>query len=650
MEHYLYALEVKINKKKLIIIRVNCDKITSLDKLRKSLREGDFKSHVPFGFIQKEDDRWYQVVCEEYKENFVVQVGDANIYFSEEYLKNKVKVISLKKSYIYRIGDGLADLLLTTIYINSTQLKFEHPRKVRSFFNKRSKGILSRRNEVVASEKIEKDYEPNRFFTLHEALSLKAWSLDEETVLLIPFPRYEIRENQFTFPMIDVMKELKEKWSNFLVQNSHSIFLSLEKEMKELQQLLMKLDLIENVDKTNSKVNFGNLNLSDIVLNNEKKSTIKIDIETEAEDIFRLSLREIELPKEDIIVITDSSFNNQMYADIQAFLNDFSNITKSKITLHNKNIVEFLDTFNRKSISKPILFIINSKLSGLNGIYKYIKAKLKTLPHKVLLYKTIHEYCKNSSEDIIFQNYLPLLHRTLGFQPWYTSNMKFNYVLGCVESSRMGGSVSVCASTNFIRNRLEINCSYEYRYKDHFGILKKQIATIFKNKKFKEEDKILILIKKMVLSKPEITGQVLKKENGLNNDIIVSYIDDKEQGRIIKKSSSDLNPIRGAYCNIGENKYLKNYLLITTGFPDISDEKNIGFTRPILTQICKEDIENTDNLTYDDILQMILDLSYMHPTSFSQSRLPLPLHSSIKLQELQPIFEKEQRENIKGVL
>jgi len=653
MEHHLYALEVKINKENLIIVSVKCDKITSLEKLRKSLREGDFKSEsdISFGLIQQKDEKNYRFVCYEYEKDFLIQIGDANIYFEKESLKNSVQASSLDSIENNIIGDGLADLLLTNIYINSEQMEFEHPSKVRSFFNKRSKGILSRRNKYVDRETIANDYDKTRIFTLHEALSLKAWALDEKTVLIIPFPRYEIREKEFTFPLREIVDILRRKWSKYLNQNSQSIQETLEKEIKGLTNLLEITGFVEEISEANLDVRFENLNLSKIVLNNKENSLIEISSEIETEDSFRKALKEIELPKEEIMVVKNSTFNNQMKETIQSFFHDFAKITKCRIRFYNHGIIEYIDQFNReKTSSKPLLFLVHDELYGSNGLYKRIKTNLNPIPHKVLRYKTIEEYNKNLSNDIIFHNYLPLIHRTSGFIPWYTSNKKFNFVLGCVESSRMGGSVSVCATTIFHENSLRTHSIHEYRYEKHSGNMIEQIVNILERKNIKKEDTILVLIKEMILSKPKITGQLLKEKIGLSNSVVVAYIDGKAQGRIIKEDSIDSNPQRGTYCSIGKKGYLENYLLITTGYPDISDDKNIGFTRPILLQICKEDLEQTPNITSKNIVQMVLDLSYMHPTSFSQSRLPIPIHATNKILEFQPTFNEELLEGILGVL
>ena len=180
--------------------------------LRDKLRKGDFKSKFPFGLL-KMDGTYYVLLLEKSIDfSDSICIGDYQFMIDNE-------LFDVDFDYKDREHtDGFYDYILTETYLYFSTIDFIKPNEVKSFLNRFSKNVMSKRNFPIKEKEFNFEISPTevlkRKFVLYEALSIKIHEGPEEgSILLTLFPRHEIMEDGLAFPFDHPLyEELQEEW------------------------------------------------------------------------------------------------------------------------------------------------------------------------------------------------------------------------------------------------------------------------------------------------------------------------------------------------------------------------------------------------------------------------------------------------------
>ncbi|MHA1271754.1 MAG: hypothetical protein ACTSPY_18350 [Candidatus Helarchaeota archaeon] len=632
--------------------------------LRNYLRKGNFKSQFSFGLMLK-NNKWY-IVQQGNKVDKNIILGDYNLRINE----NKKEKIIVKDNN-FEIHQSIFDFILTKIYAFLHSKGYTRPIEVRSFMNRFSKNVLSKRNELIERKsskiKISRNETLTREFTLHEALSLKIFSFYtiNQFILLI-HPRYEVMENSLIFPYSNPkFSELKQDWTKYFKWDGKDLLKKSEKLLNLLKSFLQDLNFIEDINfSTNENLEFNFLKNLKFIF---EENSIELSKHVKVDDFLRKNIFQKlkRINPLDINIYFDDNIENIYLEKIR---NELTFQFPIRI-IKEYNLENFLE--NSLDIKNPSLIILNNNL-GYNGYHKVIKYYKLNYPHKIIMNSTLNQYYHSKNQDILIQIILPLIHRKDGDLIWKMDNQSFKIKIGIYLPNIYNRFISNMISCYNFNNKLKLQIEFIYKGNEEVvqtTILNCLSKILIKNQGNGKHLKILLMFYQML---PKNYRKIISNIEK-NFDVSISFvvIDDINQGRILytyDNLNDEFNPPRGLYIKIGKTQEKESYLLVTTGYPDISNKKNeeyiknsnkekendrgekikvnhkkIGFTRPIRIDIYKRNNNNNDL----EILEEIYNSSYLHPTSLTQTSLPIELFSVLKVKKL-ITFTRLNQEGIRG--
>ena len=136
MQHKLFSLNISLKIEDLIITTIYCDKKVDFNRLRESLRKGDYRFFSPIGLVSVLTDRSFYIICPKNIEDINGQIEKVNFTISKDKNRILLKDSSFWVNTNLMVWEGLCDFLLTLNYINANTFGYDNPRNVRSFFNK----------------------------------------------------------------------------------------------------------------------------------------------------------------------------------------------------------------------------------------------------------------------------------------------------------------------------------------------------------------------------------------------------------------------------------------------------------------------------------------------------------------------------------
>lgn len=572
------------------------------------IKRGEYVSTFPLGILKLEED-YYMITCRESfsKRIFIIKnyIGEIDDSLTYDIVYDKVALEAFFHS------------LIDSIYIREG---FQKPNDIRTFLGKSAKGKLSNRRQVMKEFTIpDKIYDTN--LKIYKSINHQAF-VNENQFFITCLPNYEIYGNFLDLPL----------------SNDQKARLEDEEEYKTTIYMTPD-DFIRRFDEYKDGVLIALQNSKFIVTAQENQTQTASRLKRS--DIFRI--RPLNY---DIMIQNDSPFETQMIEIFKEKMHDLPSISINILidkyqldedSLYSKKIEEYIIELKKVHFfiigniqnfeiiediqfddDEHYLILINDKSAGSKYIYDYCKKQ--NIISKVIKSNSTLKKISNNLEHLLLI-WLSFYYRIKRKLNWFKKNLsQFNRIV----------TFNVILDNNF--NYLKLS-GIILNLRD-FSIEEiKQILFLPKNNVIKtnEISKAVIKSLKYDFNIPDKNDFYLFTNMKFTKDFI-DYFDEIAPVAVIsqpfarilsQKNNSFTIPDNGILFKIFESKL--SFFLITTGKPDYS---GMGIPNPLLVEFNKK-----VNIEMDEIslIQLIYDLTFYPPLSFSKKSIPFLLTMNNKL-------------------
>lgn len=587
----LYTYKINFNRKNLEISTLNY-----------YLKQGEYISDFPLGVFKS-------------KNNFMILTNTQDISENKVIIKNSIGEIDLHNTFEPKFNqlaiESFFHTLMDIFYIDKG---FEKPINTRTFLGKSAKGKLSDRCELIKEIKI-----PGKIFDSH----LKVYNsvnhqiyISKNEFLITCLPNHEIYGNFLDLPLSNEQKrklEDLEEYNSIIYINpdkiSESRFFSKYQQYKNyISNRFEECDFISNIKEINllnekelkrcEEFIINPLNLKFVL--NENDSFGKQIVEIFKENDKKLPNIPITILL-DVYKIKDDSFTSNK---IEKYLCKIKEANFFKVI----EIIKFKEIEDIELVKQTNYFVILEDNSpGKNFIYDYIKKESDI--SKVIYYSTVKKI-ENYQENLLLM-WLSFFYRLNKKLVWYKDKkIPFNRIISF--NSYLDNDLNMLKISGFILNIDDYNAE---KFSQVFFL-----PNNFKSNT-KETIKALLRSLKFDFDIPNKQDFYLFSEGKYSQEFInniknisISALIAQPYSRIFQFNDKINIPQNGTFFKIFKTK--SHYLLVTTGKPDYS---GMGVPNPLFIKIFNN---NNSDISDNQILQIIFDLTFYQTLSFAKTLLP----------------------------
>lgn len=652
---------VKIDKDQLTTFKIHLRFDQTVESLKYFISKGEHNSSIPFG-IYKDRDEEYRIILrkDETQRPECILIGSNIIEIKSEYEDSgnfsNFDLMNFLKLYV-------------EFQITSNNPEYIPSNLVKTYLGQYSKGRLSKRKDPLETKSFAFPYRVN--FNLCEAEEFGILPNSNNNCIVTYTPHFEIFDDIFHLPQSKfIHNRLFDEWKSKMQLNIEMIVKRFLRMSDLFLSSLENQDILKFVDYAFLQEETCPYPIFKTSLNNLETNGMRPFSDIYFNHIYD-KINSEEHRKITILFDLTSPINvKQKFLDFLLKLESFFDILKLFILIpdnvNSEKVNDFakqlsLSNFNSLLYSElgelnkyeNILFIINDKMFGSDYLYDRFKETIKK-SNKVLKYSTIEE---EPDETILCALlYLSLLFRdthklilepdlndealpTISFMIEKNIELEFTNL----------ESIYIDSGNKFIINR-ELLPLIE-RAKQNPGLNKtiiefikielQKIISSFPNKKiiiyFKDSWDLRRYIHEAIddLKADGIFYLVLFQDIPLK---LFSFIDD--QDGVIEMIAKRIEiPYNGTFFEIkfDTSSYI---VLVTNGQKDNPNPK-IGTPNPVVFEI----LGDHKAKEISNIVCSIYLHSFLHPTSFSKSVLPIEMYMLNKMKYL-PLWTKIQKDNI----
>lgn len=572
------------------------------------IKRGEYTSTFPLGILKLKEE-YYLITCRDY---FIKKT-----FFIKNYAGEIDDSLTYDIVYDKEALEAFFHSLIDSIFIREG---FEKPIDIRTFLGKAAKGKLSDRRQVMKEFTIpNKIYDAN--LKIYKSINHQTF-VNENLFFITCLPNYEIYGNFLDLPL----------------SNDQKVRLEDEEEYKSTI-FMTPDDFIRRFSEYKDSVLITLQNSKFIVKAQENQTQTASRLRRS--DIFR-----VRSLNKNITIQNDSSFEIQMLEFFKENINDVHSISINLLIdkyqldedpLYSKRIEEYIielkkvPFFTIKKIqnfelieeisfvdNENYLILINDKSAGSKYIYDYCKKQ--NIISKVIKSNTTLNKISNFLDHILLI-WLSFYYRIKRKLNWFKKNFsQYNRIV----------SFNVIIDINF--NYIKLS-GIILNLRD-FSIEEiKQILFLPKNNVIKTSEISKAIIKSLkydfkipdnndfyLFTKMQFTQDFI---NIFDNIAPVAVISQPFVRILSHKKDSFSIPDNGIFFKIFESNSL--FLLITTGQPDYSGQ---GIPNPLLVEFNKKVKMEMNEIS---LIQLIYDLTFFQPLSFSKKSLPFLLTMNNKL-------------------
>jgi len=582
------------------------------------LRRGEYDTDFPLSILKK-SNKYYLITNVESLESK---------FFKINQIIGKVRNQETKNLETY-CSDELRTYFYTLIVHFFIKLGYKAPVKTRTFLGKSSKGKLVRRQKTPIKKIELKNNEDLKSIEVDDSVNFDVF-LDKKLAHISFLPNYVIYQKNTNLPLNkDQLRliEENEEWQDTIYFNPKTFFEKFDDVNDKIIVFLKELSFVKEISIT-PDFPLNKLETESIFYINPIKEKLKITNNEKFEkqmELFFFKNQE-RFPILSVIVLIDNYSNDNVYnLKLNKYLEE----------INNCSFINILKTINFTKIEdidfeegKKYIFLINDNCPGTKFLYDQLKKRTRI--SKNIYFSTISKI-KNYTQHF-FLIWLSLYYRERKNLVWYKSKdhsfenavyimIHHDYDLSIIKVLIFKLNLKHFSTSEYTYSFL-LPFNNKYKRED---IVKSIINFIKNNTEIFTTDNILFL------TNNEFTQHICKEINNSTNLILI----EKPNLRIfeINYENKKSKPQNGSYIKISGSD--SKYLLITTGKP----EENLGLPNPIRVNI----INNLNGIEDKTILQLIFDLSFYQPKSFSKTGIPFFInHVNNKIYKKIPIkYSKE---------
>jgi len=620
----------RINRNKLFIYNIEFNR-NDLEPsvLNYYIRRGEYKSEIPIG-ISKTKNKYYLITT---KRNMTDLIITIHTYIGKIKEMCSRGFVFENETYISLIHSSL-DLLLV-------EVGYESPLRVRTFLGKSAKGKLSYRKEKI--ETIELNYENSKInIDVYKSVNFNVFLDSNLDFIITCLPNYEFYDPLVDLPITAKKKSLienNEKYQSTIFLTPKRFFERFEEYNKILLNNFTRNDFIQEFEEIKNYF-FENL---------EREAPffidpLNIEVFLDAEFSFELQMLKIfkknikKLPSIDITVLIDNFDSNQ--SEKSKILQNYISLLNSCPFFDVKKVIKYVKIDKISFFDEKVYYlIIDDESPGANYIHDYVK-KVTTFS-KGIFFSTIEKVHDFDKHFLLM--YLSLYFRTLNKIPWFKKthieykriiyfNFYYEFSLNMFKLSLISLNL-----TNFkISHSKQIFFSSSEEDTSNVDIIHRVIKSLNSDHGIPNQYDLYLF------TESKYSRNFIDEISDNSTCILLN----KPFSRIFKIIGNNNNtkyiPKNGTFIQLFDNQKL--FLIVTTGDPDYSttddqDKEPKGIPNPLSVEFfSKKEVHS-----YKDILQLLFDLSFYYPISFSKTTLPfiIPLANYQLFEKIPAEYNKE---------
>lgn len=566
------------------------------------IKKGEYVSDFPIG-VFKDEEKYYLVTT---NSKINKQIITIHSYIGKIQGKSNIPQIS---------NDALEALIHSLLDIFLVQNDYETPKRVRTFLGKSAKGKLSYRKEIYNSITINKENKPLTI-NIFKSVNFQVFISGKNEFKITCLPNFEIFDPITDLPMSKSKRNLLDNNQDFksIVYLNPKSFLSRFEEFdKLLYEKLPEISyqFLQNIE-SNAPYTYKILNRNELF----NITPMNLDFLLEANKEFEIQLRELflsnksKLPTIKIILLKDNyEFKN---SSKQLIINQYIEELHNSSLFEIQEIVEFSNQSDiNTTLDYPVILVMDDKAPGCEFLYEYVKEKFCV--SKRINYSTIRNLVNKKlvSENILLM-WLSLYFRQKGRLIWHKRTKyifdNIHYINLLYDENTKGIRFS-CTSLSLQ------DFTIKYLTQIYLEDTEEKLET-------RESVKAILNCLKEEYDLLGENNLYLVTEGRYSVDLILSLSKNyncvflkKPNCRLFIKEEEIVLPKNGTYLQFFNDS--NSYIIISTGIPDQSLK---GLPNPIHLEIF-----NRETIPQKEILQIIFDLTFYNPFSFSKTNLPFPI-------------------------
>jgi len=591
----------------------------SLETLHFYIKKGDSNAKFPYSVFKLNDKNFGLITLKN------LELKKSSFLIRSNLIKVKKRISFDRWDEINRQTLGIFVKQLLEMFIAQNFEHYSTSYEVKTYLGQYTKGRISNRKNPI--DKIKSDFPYKAIYNLCEAEEFDVIPLKKDIYLITYVPRHEIFDEFLNLPQSDYIRnKIFEEWNKIYYHNIprfikrfNKINEIIEKSLKnqKILKLLMKLPTFSEQEiKYPTLLNENSRNKEIFSFReNYNREILNVINSNSRIDICIIIDKTIDIGDEQLKKIDDFIIYLRKVYTIKKIIN--------LVLVEDKKSEKEIPLEDLESLTGNLVILLNNLEQGSSYIYREIKERVQAI-NKIITFKTIINLKENSDfQNISGSIFLSLNYRKnrnllIGLNEEYYPLMAFSLIKNFEKN------YSVIFSSSIIDKKFEIRNKFLPFFDIENDIeLKKEVIYFIKNElrelKEKNKDTDIIVIFKNSFDIKNLLLDSIQDISGIN---LVQIKD--TSFKMFKINNDKLEnvkiPNNGTFITLNNNKLQDKpeICLLTNGIPDQPEK---GTPNPLLLQILR-----SNDISMVDIINSIYYHTFLHPTSFSKSNLPIEYH------------------------